>query len=111
MLEVWRRAEQGQPVAIPDDSWAHMIRKFRHLKTFTLEFETSKEKEGELKAIIAQAQNWSFPLVGGSCSLKAARQPDWHYWRGPKCLDTLAREGEPNGPELVVAKVFYQVTT
>lgn len=109
MKSIWARREAGEALTFQDGSWCQMIGKFIHLESLELELETLKAQEGELQAIVKHAQKWRFPIADTSRVLTAThRQPVWSYWQGPKCLNAYARRDEVEGPELVVAKVFYR---
>jgi hypothetical protein len=111
MQSIWARSEAGEESPFEDGSWGQMIGKFTHLKSLELELETTKAQEGELNAIIAQAQKWRFPIDGTPRVLTAIdQQPTWSYWQGPRCLNAYSRRNEAEGPELVVAKVFYRAS-
>lgn len=110
MQELWRRAEHGRALPYKSESWGRTIGSMRHLKSLVLEFEIAKDKESELKDVVALAQLWKFPLEFAYRSLQTGkRQPEWRYWRGPKYLNPPSRAREDEGPDLMVAKVFYHV--
>ena len=61
----------------------------KSLKELEMEFETSDDKEAELKAIVQKAQSWRFPACPqGTTQLVLSAngfQPKWSSWQGPMC--------------------------
>lgn len=107
----WSKMLSGETIAFENGSWGQMIGKFPHLESLELELEATTAQESELKAIIAHAQKWRFPKSDTSRILTAVEaQTRWSHWQGPKRLNSYARRNEAEGPELVVAKVFYRAS-
>lgn len=90
MHRQWALERNGTSVAWQPHQWGSSFAHMKGLRQLELEFETSDDKMGELKAIATHALTWKFPAhsqaEGVEMVLSAdGLQPIWSTWEGPMC--------------------------
>ncbi|KAI1490960.1 hypothetical protein F5X96DRAFT_508760 [Biscogniauxia mediterranea] len=83
-LQEMRADMQAEAGSIPfrPKAWGAIFQHMPHLKTLTIDFETSQDKKAELETIVDWAVTWRFPLSDGRHLTTEGEPVEKMSWRG-----------------------------